>query len=154
MKKAIVLITALALIFALCACGGSGSSSASPDETTVEATKSAFVGNWVMESYESTYQPPDGSEIDVTLEITSAKKFTYTEKQVVEGISSEIIRTGSYYESGNNITFTYDHTTASQQESTAESDNKGVFTGVLEGSKLKVFFYSDVNSTLIFKRAY
>ena len=153
MKKLLIIISALALEFALCACGGSGSSSASPDETTVETTKSPFVGSWVMESYESTYQPPDGSQIDVTLEITSAKKFTYNEKQVVEGASTEITKTGSYYESGNNITFTYDHTVASQQGSTGESDGKGVFTGVLEGKKLKVSFYSDVTSTLTFKRA-
>ena len=52
MKKAIAIITALALMFALCACGSSGSSSASLDEAASTEAKPFFPGKWVMETLE------------------------------------------------------------------------------------------------------
>ena len=60
MKKAIVILTALALIFALCACGGSENSSASPDEAASTEAKPFFPGKWVMETSESTASIPEG----------------------------------------------------------------------------------------------
>ena len=153
MKKAIVIITALALVFALCACGGSESSSASPDEAASTEAKPFFPGKCVMETSESTASIPEGFEAEVTMEITDIQSFTYTEKDIYNGVATEFVRTGTYYENDGIAVFTYTHTTAYQQGGTADSDELGRFTGKIKDYKLVISITnSDVTSTLTFHR--
>ena len=153
MKKAIAIITALALMFALCACGSSGSSSASLDEAASTEAKPFFPGKWVMETSESTASIPEGFEAEVTMEITDIQSFTYTEKDIYNGVATEFVRTGTYYENDGIAVFTYTHTTAYQQGGTADSDELGRFTGKIKDDKLVISITSsDVTSTLTFHR--
>ncbi len=153
MKKAIVILTALALIFALCACGGSENSSASPDEAASTEAKPFFQGKWEMETLESEASMPDDFEAKVSMEITDIQSFTYTEKYTVEGTATELVSTGTFYEKDGIAVFTYTHTTADNQGSKTENNKIGKFTGRIRDDKLEITITSGgVPIKLVFHR--
>ena len=169
MKKAIALVLALMLTFALCACGGSGSSttdsSASKTDSSavtdvtkeVETTKapSGIEGSWVMESYDSGTQMPVGATFEVTMEIT-ADSFTYDEKDNIEGQESEFKMEGVCTIDGNTAKFSAKHSVAkfSTQSSETEIENPSDFTGTLENEKLTLNIENNgVKTVIVLKRA-
>lgn len=162
MKKAISLVLALILVFALCACGSSasktGDSSAVTDVTKeVETTKapSGIEGSWVMESYDSGTQMPVGATFEVTMEIT-ADSFTYDEKDNIEGQESEFKMEGVCTIDGNTAKFSAKHSVAkfSAQSSETEIENPADFTGTLENEKLTLNIENNgVKTVIVLKRA-
>ena len=169
MKKAIALVLALMLTFALCACGGSGSSttdsSASKTDSSavtdvtkeVETTKapSGIEGSWVMESYDSGTQMPVGATFEVAMEIT-ADSFTYDEKDNIEGQESEFKMEGVCTIDGNTAKFSAKHSVAkfSSQSSETEIENPADFTGTLENEKLTLNIENNgIKTVIVLKRA-
>ena len=168
MKKAIALVLALMLTFALCACNGSTSktdssasktdSSAVTDVTKAQDTTKApsgIEGSWVMESYDSGTQMPVGATFEVTMEIT-ADSFTYDEKDNIEGQESEFKMEGVCNIDGNTAKFSAKHSVAkfSAQSSETEIENPADFTGTLENEKLTLNIENNgIKTVIVLKRA-
>ena len=146
------------LALALCACGGSSSStteSSKADSSTVEskaevteAKADSAVGSWVMESFK---QESGTEDFEFTMSIDINEDGTFVFRQETETVKGE--STGTYKEENGKYTFHSTHSSITYEGKTEEDDIEDEFTGELSGDKLTLVNSEAKPSTIYMKRA-
>ena len=157
MKKAIAIVLSAMLVFALCACGSSSSTTESSKadssvaETKAEVTETkadSAVGSWVMESFK---QESGTEDFEFTMSIDINEDGTFVFKQETETVKGE--STGTYKEENGKYTFHSTHSSITYDGKTEEDDIEDEFTGELNGDKLTLVNSEAKPSTIYMKRA-
>ena len=157
MKKAIAIVLSAMLVFALCACGSSSSTTesskadSSAAETKAEVTEAkadSAVGSWVMESFK---QESGTEDMEFTMSIDINEDGTFVFKQETETIKGE--STGTYKEENGKYTFHSTHSSITYGGETEEDDTEDEFIGELSGDKLTLINSDAKPSTIYMKRA-
>lgn len=157
MKKAIAIVLSAMLVFALCACGSSssttesGKADSSVAETKAEVTEAkadSAVGSWVMESFK---QESGTEDFEFTMSIDINEDGTFVFRQETETVKGE--STGTYKEENGKYTFHSTHSSITYDGKTEEDDTEDEFTGELSGDKLTLVNSEAKPSTIYMKRA-